>query len=199
MIIEPKHFEYLKIQRGEVSDALPDFQRWKLAYEQSLGNIFRSIVGSLPSECVALCDVGSGLGGIDILLAQHYGGDVAIGLVDGFNDPPEVVSHAATFNNMDVALDFHRKNGMKNTYGMEPLRDWHGDYDLFVSFAAYAFHIPPTTYLAKLLKHSHKGTKFIFDVRRTQKIYLEQLVEALGVPVVVEKGAKYVRCVFTRA
>lgn len=194
MIIGLEHFKYLQIQRGEVSDHRANFSKWKAAYEASLGAILDSIEPALPARCRALCDIGSGLGGIDILLAQRYGADMAIGLVDGFADKPEVVSHAQTFNDMEVALDFHRKNGAKNTFGIRPEEDWRGDFDLIVSFAAFAFHIPPTTYLDQIMACSHKGTVVIFDVRRSKKMWLEQLAEKLGVPQVLAKGEKFVRC-----
>lgn len=198
MIIEPSHFEYLQIQRGEVSDKRGDFRQWKLAYEASLDKIFESIGPVLPKQCEAVLDIGSGLGGIDILLARHYGPHLAVGLVDGVDNQPVVRSHASPFSNATVAIDFQGKNGSKHAFALAPEDDWPDTYGLIVSFAAYAFHIPPTTYLDRVVKASRKGTVIIFDVRRTKRHWLEQLIEALGEPKVLVKGEKFVRCAWTR-
>jgi hypothetical protein len=55
-------------------------------------------------------DVGSGLGGIDVLLNRHYlataGNPLEVALLDGIDDMPEVSFHDRTYNDMAVAIDF---------------------------------------------------------------------------------------------
>jgi hypothetical protein len=198
MIIEPKHFEYLVIQRGEVSDHRHNFNEWKHAYEESLAEILGNVEGHLPDRCAHLLDIGGGMGGIDVLLHRRFGGQTEVDILDGLADPPEVRSHARTFNNAAVALDFLKKNGVKDAHYVWPRPPEGRRYDLIVSFAAYCFHIPPTTYFDVLTQMSKPGTVFIFDVRASNTLWLEQLVVLLGKPVVLERGKKHVRLKWTR-
>ncbi|NJN00172.1 MAG: hypothetical protein HC793_00340 [Aquincola sp.] len=198
MIIEPKHFDYLVIQRGEVSDHRHDFNEWKNAYEKSLEEILASIEGHLPDRCTHLLDIGGGMGGIDVLLHRHFGGKTEVHILDGLEDPPEVKSHANTFSNAEVASDFLRVNGVRSIGYHWPRPLPHLKFDLIVSFAAYCFHIPPTTYFDVLTQMSKPGTVFIFDVRASNTLWLEQLVVLLGKPVVLERGKKHVRLKWTR-
>jgi hypothetical protein len=197
MIIEPKHFEYLVIQRSEVAHERKNFEKWKTAYEASLGSIYNQIAPALPKVCRHIVDVGSGLGGIDVLLRGHYGeGLEKISLIDGENDLPEVICSYKTFNNAKVAKDFHLKNGappglvdVVQTIPKEKV-------DLFVSFAAYGFHVHPGNYLDDIVAASHKDTVLIFDVRRTKDVWLQLFVEAFGTPRVLHRADKYVRLAF---
>lgn len=199
MKIDPEHFEYLVIQRGEVSDARHDFDTWKKAYEKSLDAIFQSIAAVLPDTCGRIIDVGSGLGGIDVLLANHYGAtqQPICCLVDGIDDPPVVEWHHKTFSNQGRALDFLKKNGVKYPCYFSP-RNWPigTKADLVVSFAAYCFHIPVSDYLKDIQVSIHDKTVLIFDVRRSRRDWLEELVRAFGKPKVVAQGEKFVRCAF---
>lgn len=197
MIIEPKHFEYLVIQRGEVAHERKNFEKWKVAYEASLGSILNQIAPALPKVCRRIVDVGSGLGGIDVLLRERYGEDLErIWLVDGENDPPEVVASYKTFNNAKVAKDFHFKNGAAPGLVDVVQNIPNVKVDLFVSFAAYGFHIHPGNYLDDIVAASHKDTTLIFDVRRTKDAWLQLLVEAFGTPRVLHRAEKYVRLAF---
>lgn len=193
MIIEPKHFEYLVIQHGRVSDERHSFAKWKAAYLASLDSIFESFRSVLPERVGSMLDIGSGLGGIDVLLSRHYD-HPRIYLLDGLDDPPEVKSHHKTFSDSNVMLDFQRKNGT--------LYPCHTDVvpgtklDLVVSFSAFAFHIPPTTYIDDLKASTHDKTRLIFDVRRTKEEWLAQLIHAFGVPTVLLRENKSVRVAF---
>ncbi len=200
MKIDPEHFEYLVIQRGEVSDARHDFKIWKKAYEASLSRILESIRPALPDTCARVIDIGSGLGGIDILLATHYGSkgqQPVVCLVDGIDDPPVVEWHHKTFSNMARALDFQKQNGVKYASYFSP-RNWPmgSKADLIVSFAAYCFHIPVEDYIKDLQCSTKSGTVLIFDVRKARRDWLEELVRVFGRPQVLEQGEKYVRCAF---
>lgn len=200
MIIDQEHFEYLVIQRGEVSDARHDFKVWKKAYEESLAAIYRSVLPALPPTCTRILDIGSGLGGIDVLLAAHYGrgGQQPICcLVDGVDDPPKVDWHFKTFSNQERALDFLKKNGVKFPCYFSP-RNWpvSTKVDLVVSFAAYCFHIPVQDYLKDIRVSVKPGSVIILDVRRTRRDWLQELVQAFGKPKVLAEGEKFVRCAF---
>jgi SAM-dependent methyltransferase len=196
--IEPAHFQYLQIQHGRVSDQRSNFSKWKAAYEESLDAIYASLLPVLPERADTVVDVGSGLGGINILLAQHYSPELAIRLVDGFNDPADVVSHVRTFNDMEVAKHFLALNGCKNVGGIRPGEDWRCKADIVVSFAAWCFHVPPSTYFSDLMANTKPGAKVIVDVRRAKKEWLREMISLLGKPEVLSEAEKYVRCSFTR-
>lgn len=196
LTIEPSHFEYLSIQRGEVSDHRHDFKKWKKAYELSLLSIFESMRPILPESCRSILDIGSGLGGIDILLSRHYSG-CRVHLVDGVDDAPVVQKHRQTFNNRRVALDYLRKNGVENCDLFAPTDTLVGRYDLVVSFAAYCFHIEPAVYLDKLRELTDIGSTVVFDVRTEKREWVAELIKAFGKPVVIDRGKKHVRLAWT--
>lgn len=199
MIIDKKHFAYLVNQHGRVAHERDDFDRWKAAYEQSLQAIYESIAPVLPARCGSVLDIGSGLGGIDIHLHRHYGGDAAFVLLDGDNGDPQVAWSYAPHNSFTVGYDFLHKNGVLNVSSILPgyLGEWSGPpFDLVVSFAAYGFHIHPGLYLDHLQKVIHEDTVIILDVRRTKSDWLELFGSAFGVPRVLEKAEKYARLAF---
>ena len=196
MIIEPRHFEYLAIQRGEVSDERHDFSAWKVAYERSLMRIYASIRSSLPDRCASVLDIGSGLGGIDVLLAKHYG-RLDVCLLDGLDDEALVHRHAEPFSNREVALDFQAKNGnLDVTYcwPVPPPRT----FDLIVSFAAWCFHIEPARYIDAVKAAMHSSTTLILDVR-SRTDWHDQLRAAFGRPVILHQEQKYFRMAFNCA
>lgn len=199
MKIEARHFEYLVVQRGEVSDARHDFAVWQAAFVESIRAIYANIAPVLPATCARCIDIGSGLGAIDCLVAAHYTPQPVMVLIDGKDDPPVVRWHNHTFSNMEVALDFQKKNGTKYACYFPP-NEWPnpevGKADLVISFAAYAFHILPSDYISEIKRSIHDKTVLIFDVRQTRKEWLKELVEAFGVPKVIHRGKKHVRCAF---
>jgi hypothetical protein len=199
IIVEDKHFEYLSIQRGEVSDHRHDRCAWQEAYEESLQAIYHSICSALPAPCDSVLDIGGGLGGIDVLLHRHYRGTLKVCILDGMNDAPVVVSHSQTFSNAAVAADFLERNGVREAEFYFPRPYPRRQFSLIVSFAAYCFHIPPTTYFDVLTEMSVPGTVFIFDVRITKPLWLEQLCALLGKPIVLDRGKKHVRLAWTRS
>jgi SAM-dependent methyltransferase len=196
MIIEPRHFEYLAVQRGEVSDERHDFKAWKAAYERSLLRIYSSIRGALPNRCTSVLDIGSGLGGIDVLLAKHFGG-LDVCLLDGIDCPPEVRRHAEPFSNREVALDFQAKNGNTSVmycWPTPPART----FDLIVSFAAWCFHIEPMRYIDVVKAAMHENTTLVLDVR-ARVDWHDQLRAAFGRPVILHQEHKYFRMAFNCA
>lgn len=196
LTIEPSHWEYLKIQHGSIAseENLADFTKWQAAYEASLQKLFDNIRPHLPEDCGSILDIGSGLGGVDILLARHFGG-ATVGLLDGTDCPPHTHAANLPFSNAAVAMDFHAKNDSKFVSCYWPAPPPAEHFDLVVSFAAYAFHIAPFEYLGMLLNVVRPHTVMVFDVRK-KKEFLAPLVTAFGKPQVIFDAAKFVRCVF---
>lgn len=199
MIIEKKHFEYLVNQHGRIASAREDFAKWRAAYDASLSGIDASVADSLPKNCGSILDIGSGLGGIDVLLARRYDSAPHVALLDGIETGPEVLWSFVPHNSMTVARDFLAKNGVNDVscIAHNALDDWKGEpFDLVVSFAAWAFHFDPGELIPDLKKHIHDGTVIICDVRKSKPEWLRKLVEAFGQPKVLERAEKYVRVSF---
>lgn len=162
-------YPYLVVQRGALDDMKGDPITWIAKYIDVVISEFRAIEPDLPKRCASILDVGSGLGGIDALLNEHYGGDCQITLLDGIADPPEMVSHSSTFNDMGVAAEFLAMNGVQRfdfIDANDPAANVIRPYDLIVSFKSWCFHIEPERYLPLVLSACiPKHTQLIVDIR----------------------------------
>lgn len=195
-VIDDSHFAYLAIQKGRLDGLRHDRAAWEIAYSEALVACFASIEKFLPGKVSSILDVGSGLGGIDILLDRHFGGDVRLCLLDGLDDPPVMQSHAQTFSNSRVAADFLRKNGVAGDIvyippGVgEPVR-----CELVVSFGSWCFHYPPEHYLEFVDDCCVWGTILILDVRKDRPAWrraLEARFRPIGVALHSKKFARTV-------
>ena len=189
IVVEDSHFAYLKIQRGSIWRMTGERQVWQKAYEESLQRQFDSIKPYLPETCNQIVDVGSGLGGIDILLSRHYGG-CPVCLIDGEDDPPTMELHRKTFSNFQVAKDFLAKNGVKDV-STTMVRET----DLVVSFGAWCFHFPPLLYLPTVAPCSEFAT-IILEVRKDKPKWDAQLAAVFGEPIVIHSSLKFERRVY---
>lgn len=133
---------------------------------------------ALPDKCSSILDVGSGLGGINILLNRHYGGEREVCLLDGVDDAPEVHLHRQTFNNMAVAQDFLLENDVTrfSYYDAAELGEPR-PFDLIVSFASWCFHYPPQVYLDFVRACCHERTVVILDMRSGKPDWHEAMLE----------------------
>lgn len=211
MIIEPKHFEYLVLQCGDISDERHDLDRWKSAYAKRIRAQLDTYVeaikrvrsrldavqgkGRAATEACAVLDIGGGLGGLHTLVNKAFPEGYSLAVVDGIDDPPVHRNSFLTFNNATVAKDFLAKNGLLGVeyYSSVPSGI---KYDFVLSTFAYGFHIHPGNYIDDLKKAVHDQTVLVFDVRRSKKEWLRDFVEAFGPPKVLHSAEKYVRVMF---
>lgn len=174
--ITDRDFAFLSIQRGRISSMVGDRLAWTRAYNDSIFDDYKSIVWSLPSQCERVLDIGSGLGGIDILLNRHYGGELFVELIDGENDEAVMHQHDQTFNDMTVAAEFQRRNGVTRFLGSRPDRALkRAQTDLIISLQSWCFHYPASTYLDFVRGRCHTGTKLIVDVRKERPDWFTDL------------------------
>lgn len=195
--IDEHEFEFLKIQRGRINDLAGDRVAWKRAYLASLQMEYCSIAQFLPATCERLLDIGSGLGGIDILISRHYPDPPMPVLFDGDEPEPVMNRHGKPFSNMAAAVGFLAKNGIprfvyQSVSGAFP----EGPFDLVVSFASWCFHYCPELYLDRAIAAAAPGAIFIIDVRRDYKTWHRILEQALEPIDIAWQNEKIVRRVF---
>lgn len=202
IVVTDWHFEYLRLQKGKLEPLADNRERWHEAYERDLWGTYVEMRPHLPARCNRILDVGSGLGGIDILLFRHYEGMTGITLLDGLNDPPVMDKHAKTFSNGQAAADFMRRNEVPSAHV------WLADpsaadvlvggplYDLVVSFGSWCFHYPPAVYLERVIQASHPGTVFVLDVRRDKGEWTSQVLERFREIASLRVSAKFARGVY---
>lgn len=209
--VDDRAFEYLRIQKGNLDGYTHRRAEWQIKYEADIRATFEQIARWLPPgdpvERVGVLDVGSGLGGIDVLIRRHYerrGETIALHLLDGIDDAPVMNLHRETFNDMAVALGFQEANGL----GGEAFRAWDAmemrstsaafdcKFDLVVSFGSWCFHYPPSVYLKKIYRALAPGAVVILDVRRHKLEWMGQLEAPFDLITIVNAKPKWSRCVF---
>lgn len=169
LFITEEAYPYLVAQRGALDDMRADPALWASRYADVINAEFRRMEPHLPARCRRILDIGSGLGGIDILLNRHYGGECDITLLDGVDDPPEVDLHRKTFNSMRVAERFLTLNGVKNFSYIDANNapDYTRDFaDLIISCKSWCFHYPPSKYQDLVASAcSSDGSAVFLDLR----------------------------------
>lgn len=201
--IDPEHFEYLRIQKGNLDQFADDFADWKRRYVTDLRTAYEAIAPWLPATCGEFLDVGSGLGGMDVLIRRHYeerGQAPMVQLLDGWEDPPRMKLHRQTFNSMRQARNFQVKNGcypLRFGAYVPSVEKFDRAVDLVVSFGSWCFHYPPSEYLPRLLKSGvHAGTVLILEVRRDRPAWWRELARDLEPWELITEKAKWVRWAF---
>lgn len=209
-VIPPRGYPYLVAQKGKLHGLREDRRAWEAAYSEAILATYNSIRPYLPSQCRALLDVGSGLGGIDIVLARHYDHAARVWLLDGVEERPFVERHSKPFSDMGVAREYLALNGVRLAgyfapdltltqleSGEVPIST--DAFDLVVSFGAWCFHFAPEVYLAFVLSRLAPGGRVIVDVRRDKADWRRTLDRKLRFVDVASSSVKFERLVYERA
>lgn len=195
MVPDPA-FDYLIAQRGALDDMRGDRRLWLAKYGEVLASEFQSIEPFLPPECDSILDIGGGMGGIDAILNDHYGGDCTVTLLDGVDDPPLMTKHRETFSHIGIAREFLEINGVKRVRSIDanrPPAKAPDFYDLVLSFKSWCFHYPPETYLELVTSGLISDrTVLIVDVRK-DRVYdwVRALQPPFRSPQMIFYGAKF--------
>jgi hypothetical protein len=171
MIVTDAAFEYLAIQRGNIAQHAANRMLWENHYRHHLQETFASIERFIPKPCNTILDIGSGMGGINIPIVNKT--RAKLYLLDGDDCPPEHINAHTPFNNMAVAIDFLKRNGIYTSGFFTPLLEFEGyeeprEFDLVTSFAAWGFHIPPQQYMRFVREKLRMHGRLILDVRATR-------------------------------
>lgn len=171
IVMQDKHFAYLVLQCGDLDHLKKNKREWAAAYRMRIAADFEGMKPWLPALGRNVLDVGSGLSGVGLLVRRHYQwgrGGCRVWLLDGVNDPPNLVRHAQTFCSEEIARDFWRLNTEElGVYldAAKPEEKSGAKLDLVWSFQSWCFHYGPEAYLPFVLQRCHPGTVFILDVR----------------------------------
>lgn len=172
-VIDQESYKYLYVQRGSIAH-IKDFENWRRAYNKSTWEQYTDIIPHIPSSCSSSLDIGSGLGGIDVLLSKHYGTGCKVELLDGEHYDAVVKRHNQPFSNHAVMRNFLEANGVSNYAISSPETAGPKIHDLIISMSAYCFHIHPDTYIDLVRKSCDRKTICIFRVRK-ESGYLDYL------------------------
>jgi hypothetical protein len=129
IVVSDEALPYLVAQKGRLQPLAHDRDAWLMGYRQALDRDFALIRPHLPApmldHAVRVLDVGSGLGGIDVLIERHYrdaGTGAQITLMDGVADPPVMELHRKTFNDMASRRAFTRPTAAGRSSGSTQMR-----------------------------------------------------------------------------
>lgn len=199
--VSDEAFEYLVIQRGKISEHCSDRRAWLAAYHDSLEADYDSMRPYLPAVAERVMDVGSGLGGINVLLARYFWragmGFPDICLLDGDDDSPVMVKHAQTFNCMHTARRFLAANGLDKIVTASPgMEVQAAPCQLIISLQSWCFHYSPTTYLEYVKACAAPGCIIILDVRKRYIWWRKELAAAFKEIGVAQSAEKFDRVVY---
>jgi hypothetical protein len=201
-VINEKERQYLRVQKGMLSE-IEDNRAFDEAYNKLIEENFQEIKPYLPQTCRSILDVGSGLGGINARISEHYEFPPQITLLDGYDDLPVVNRHAETFNDYTVARVFLEKHGCPSVKWEDPVtasdtsrnrQQGSYMYDLVISYGAWCFHTPPEMYLHYV--KAYAGGLLILDVRKDKPEWFNTLIKEFKFERIIKVGKKYDRCLF---
>lgn len=178
-------------------------------FDADMRGEYADIRGWLPKSATAILDVGCGLGGIDVLLFDHYQRDPDLrfflldrtqigGQIDyGYRD------RADFYNSFEMTRAVLTGNGVPaSSVTTLEARDDAGidlpqQVDLVISLISWGFHYPVATYLDRTYGLLKPGGRLILDVRKDTG-GLEEIEAKYGNATVISNEKKRQRVVATR-
>jgi SAM-dependent methyltransferase len=163
----------------------------------------------LPRSATAILDVGCGLGGIDVLLFEHYrrDSDLRFFLLDRTQIDDQIDygfrNRADFYNSFEMTRAVLTGNGLPaSSVTTLEARDDAGidlpqQVDLVISLISWGFHYPVATYLERTYELLKPGGRLILDVRKDTG-GLEEIGAKYGNATVIANEKKRQRVVATR-
>ena len=158
----------------------------------------------LPKNASELLDIGCGIGGIDVLLFNHYKRDSTLKfyLLDKKQISEKIyygfMNHGAGYNSLEITEAVLLLNGIKkeNINLLEATINYTiavpHEVDLVISLLSYGFHYPVSTYLNQVHQALRKGGHLILDIRNGTEGE-QELFEVFSKLSIVSKSQKKVR------
>lgn len=167
---EAVHF--LRLQRTEY-EGIPDEQVMH-RYHYDMGVIFQTIKPYLPDYATSFVDIGGGLGGMALLLAQHFGRECKAIVYDRTGDHGSKVGwHTSAdqfgaYNSLQLTAEFLEGNQCENFSIGDADADLfpQGPHQLVISLLSMGFHYPVETYLKEIYESLAPGGVLICDIRK---------------------------------
>lgn len=148
-----------------------------IRFEDVISHDFELIKPYMPAVCKKIIDIGCGIGGIDVLISEHYKNDIQIDLFDfpeqneqynekiqyGFNDK------YLGYNSFDQTEKFLKANGITKynlidaSYGSLPF--YTDEYDIVISLLSCGYHYPVKTYIEGIVDIISTKGILILDIR----------------------------------
>lgn len=198
--ISDRSYAWLVEQRGEFYHLKDDRPLWLSEYVTEISKTFGQIVRAQP-EAKYVLDLGSGIGGIDMLLIRRKG--VHATLIDG--DTTDVIPtrahlHRDPYNSKSATIEFLEANGCgchSFSYKTPDLLGGATTYfDTIVSLRSWCFHYPPETYLDAVKSLCFLKAKLILDVRLDKPEWRETLRRSFKELHILECTRKFERVLY---
>jgi len=151
----------------------------KRLYSEDMSIEYETIKDHLPQTCQNILDIGCGMAGIDIFLAQHYQSDTNI---DYFLFDKTIINRkvfygykekSAFYNSLIMAKRFLKLNGIDESK-IHPIEVPSNNkisidcsFDLVISLISWGFHYPLSQYLDEVYKLLNDSGTLILDLRKT--------------------------------
>lgn len=201
LIIPDSVYPYLRVQKGEINH-IEDRTEFEAAYNKGLQELFAIILPWIPKNMKSSLDIGSGMGGIDILLYQEFGHTYH--LLDAEFTVPVCEKHDKPFNDARIAYEFAKQVVPWKEFNYIPhnaidkFKELNPNYkfDLILSVGSYCFHYSPEKYLDFVKAACHKDAILIFDVRNRHSDWLEILRDNFDEVAIIVESEKYTKRVF---
>lgn len=176
-------------------------------FQKSMEDEFQELRPYIPSGDVRIIDIGAGIGGIDVLLFQHYrdaGNKAHVTLVDKTAVDNQIwygFTEAGSFyNSLEYGDEFMRANGVPpeslSLLQPEAFEATCPQAELIISLISWGYHYPVQTYLDTVQHCLRPGGVLIIDVRDPDG--REQLERVFGPAEVISKNTNMTRLKFTK-
>lgn len=132
-----------------------------------------NIIKKHINGCTNILDIGCGLAGIDYFIGKEDD-NMGLWLLDKTEVSPKIYygykAEAAYYNSMELAVDFLRMNGIKNSIGTLSPEQYvtyakEFKFDAIISLISCGFHYPVATYIDAICDSLKECGVVILDIR----------------------------------
>jgi len=177
-------------------------------FSEEMFSEYKQIEKYLPQDAHSILDIGSGVGGFNILLNTHYAPKYPkFYLLDKTEMPSKVYygleKKASFYNSLKIAKEFLNKNGIpkENIFIQEANEkntiDFNSTFDLIISLVSWGFHYPVETYLDEVYEKLSPMGILIIDIRKVAGS-IELLEKKFGNIKIIYDAVKHSRVVLQK-